>query len=106
MPQFWGKNLSDIIINLGDSLNISCQIYGDPLPQSNIVWTKLSGQKTVFIQTHTEVYFNKTVSFRINNLYIEKTTINDSGVYQCLGYNFLGNVTKNVNVQVICKFFV
>ncbi|XP_047130418.1 hemicentin-1 isoform X1 [Hydra vulgaris] len=100
VPQFWGDNLSDITISLGDSLNIPCRIYGDPLLQ-NSMWMKLNGPKTVFDQKITEVLSNKTVSFRINNLYIEKTVINDSGVYQCIGYNFLGNVTVAVNVQLI-----
>uniref|UniRef100_A0A0K0E047 Hemicentin-1 n=1 Tax=Strongyloides stercoralis TaxID=6248 RepID=A0A0K0E047_STRER len=88
-PKVIGNIIENIKIIQGDSVDLTCDFDGDPLPK--IKWYKNIEQ---FID-------EKKLYKRHNILSIKNSTKNDEGTYQCKAYNEAGETFKTINVEVI-----
>ena len=83
----------------GDNLTLSCNATANPLP--TISWTR--GGSPVNTTN------NSRISFSEDNKQLTITNVNrtDSGEYQCVANNSLGNDTSNVaTLDVQCKYSI
>ena len=71
----------------GDDVTLECNATGNPVPI--IGWIMESTGEVVTIN---------------NTLILSNIHRNDTGVYQCIAMNKVGNDTKNCTVDVYCKF--
>ena len=86
------KPLSDITVHDGKSAVLECSILGNPPPQ--IVWRKnglIIGQMFDFKQS----YVND-----VARLEIGKVCVQDSGSYECVGTNDLGEISTSCTLIV------
>lgn len=90
-PQFT-KQLTDLTVNDGESLNLAVHVTGDPDPQ--IQWIKnnnpLSSSEVVDLK-----YKNGIAKLNINEVYPE-----DEGVYTCKATNVMGTAETSCRLTV------
>ena len=81
-----------LTVNEGGTASFKCSASGNPEP--TVSWSKLDNQSKI---TESAVSRGK--------LELQKVTGNDSGVYQCLATNILGNSQEVVRLAVNGEFF-
>lgn len=88
---------------LDTSLTLYCTFYGEPTP--NITWTKTGGLISPAAATSASI-ISKNSSFAMVNstLHISKAKKSDYGTYNCFAQNSVGSHSKNISVDVQCKF--
>lgn len=79
-PEF-KNNASEVFVHEGNDVSLTCEAEGSPPPVFN--WTK----DGVDMRDST------------NNLNI--TQVITSATYQCVAFNYLGSITKQIRVHVI-----
>ena len=77
-----------ITVKQNHSLKLYCHADGNPQPV--ITWTLLDN--------------NQAMDGEDERLKINSIQNSDSGVYLCTASNFLGNDSKNIVVDVLCKY--
>lgn len=96
-PPKFTKNLTDLTVNDGESLNLAAHVTGDPDPQ--IQWIKnnnpLSSSEVVDLK-----YKNGIAKLTINEVYPE-----DEGVYICKATNVMGTAETTCRLTVKRKYY-
>ena len=91
-PPSISKPLSDLTVDDGKAATLECCIMGNPVPE--IVWRKnrlIIGQMLDFKQT----YLNNVAKLEIG-----KVCVQDSGCYECVATNHLGEVSSSCSLLV------
>ena len=76
------------VVNEGNDVTLYCVATGNPVP--SITWIRLSTGEVTIVSNS-----NSLVFAAINR--------NESGLYQCIANNSIGNYLKNCTVDVHCK---
>ena len=76
------------VVNEGNDATLYCDVTGNPVP--SITWIRLSTGEVTIVSNN-----NSLVFAAINR--------NESGLYQCIANNSIGNDSKNCTVDVQCK---
>lgn len=92
------QNPSNQVINISDTITISCLIKGIPNP--NITWLK--DNQTV----DASKYRTSSIGIStLSTLTFENVTIFDDGTYRCKGENTAGNIYTTEAILVVnCKY--
>ena len=76
------------VVNEGNDATLYCDATGNPVP--SVKWIRLSTGEVSIVSNN-----NSLVFAAINR--------NESGLYQCITNNSIGNDLKNCTVDVLCK---
>ena len=76
------------VVNEGNDATLYCDATGNPVP--SITWIRLSTGEVTIVSNN-----NSLVFAAINR--------NESGLYQCITNNSIGNDLKNCTLDVLCK---
>ena len=93
----WFKNLpkKSVAEAQGQSAVLHCRAAGDPKPE--LKWRKdgvpLESSKRIIFHSKKEI------------LFLKQLRREDSGLYQCLAWNIVGNVTSTTNINVFGMFY-
>ena len=102
-PEVFYITSSPVEVFIGNPLNITCGIRGDPLdPLVHITWQKTGGGYS-FNETKLTYFSNSSITYATNSHLVTAATKNDRGNYTCTGNNGNGTVHVSVLVYVLCK---
>ena len=91
-----------VVANIGDDVNITCIIRGDPL--STTTWTKVEGPVSPTVGNNITTYFdNSTITYITNNLLISSAVKDDYGLYKCSASNSYGTASVDVWLYFNCE---
>ena len=103
-PSIWSIDGPIVESDNGTSVNMSCVIFGDPLSETNMNWTKINGDSaTSFTVEKVVIFSNTTVTFIRNSLIIASSSKTDFGKYECRAWNHVGTVSRQTQTVVKCK---
>ena len=88
-----GTHSETLKVEIGDPVLLSCDATGTPFPK--ITWYK---DDELFDAGMNETYENT------NQLFLQFSRMNDSGIYRCVAQNKVGIVSKEWHMEVTSKF--